>query len=710
MKNRKIAISIAIIGIILVSFLSLTSTTDATPNQLDEIRAGEKGHKLVVDLPETMTITEMDWSYVIHGYSYLEADKKDYKTFEFHLYIDDVEVNLKTTKEKGWNDEGEEVESIYSYTTFDAYHFAPDIYNWTITATLNDETIWFVQNPLTVLAEGHRLVVYSPGTMIIAECDRSYVKHGWVELDEATYDDLKPFNVQVFINGEEIDLYYIKENVETETEELYNLWFYQTFDAYYFDPGVYEWYVVWTDATGIIMEFSCPLTVLSDGQQIIVYKPETMAITTTQPCYFSHGWELTEPFDLLTVDSLDVQLFIDGMEIELENNFIIEYTEEGLKYYWQKFNHFESGYFAPGIYNWHVVWSIDSTVVGGFEHPFTVMEDAHQINVFNPESMGITTFQRSYFKHGYSFNGIDEVLQHLPFNTQLFVDDVEEELDMYLEIDYSTEIPTYTYYFYKNFNPYYFDIDLYWWKVIWTDPINVYYEKTFPLTVTDIGLSLNFFFEYPTEYTITVGQRCFIRHGWAADEFGIGLDPMDSAIGTELFIDGVQIHLDRSYHYDPANEYTYIWWHYINFEPYYFAPGTYTLAVHWFNSTYDFWRTKTTLYVIPDGHQIKPTNNLLSLTFTTDQRTFFLYSLQTTDDLDLDLPVTIRFIVEHVEVELEQSYYVFYSSEVEVYYYRWRFYGSFEPYYFAPGDYFIEIIIESLSQQWYYDYTMHVLP
>jgi len=708
LKNRKIIISLAIIGIILVSFLSLTSITDAAPNMLDEIRAGEKGHKLVAYLPETMTITEMDWSYVIHGMTYLEVDKKEYKTFEFHLYIDDVEIKLKTTKEKGLNDVGEEVESIYSYTTFDAYHFKQDIYNWTITATLNEETIWFVQHPFTVLADGHKLTVYSPGTMITAECDRSYVKHGWVGLDEDSYDSLKPFNVQVFINGVEIELCCIKENVETETEELYNLWFYQTFEAYYFEPGVYEWYVVWTDATGIVFESTCPLTILSTGQQIVVYNPDTMAITTTQPCYFRHGWSFTDPNELLTVDSLDVQLFIDGMEIELEDNLILEYTEEGLVYYWLAYNHFESGYFAPGIYNWHVVWSVDSTVVWEFEHPFTVMEDAHKIYVFNPETMGITTLQRSYFRHGYAFNGIDEVLQYLPFNNQLFIDDVEEELDMYLEIDYSTETPTYYYYFYKNFNPYYFDIGVHWWKVIWTDPINIHFEKEFPLTVTDTGLRLNFYYDTPSEYTIIEGQRCFIRHGWATDEFGVGLDPMDTAIGTELFIDDVEIHLDRSYHYDPEKEYAYTWWHYVNFEPYYFAPGTYTLTVHWFNSTCDIWHTKT-LYVIPNGHRINPIFNPPSLTFTTDQRTFFRYGMQYTDDLGLHLPVTIRFIVEHIEVVLEQSYFVNYVSEEEVGY-CWGFYKPFEPYYFVPGDYFIEIIIDSLAEQWFFVYTMHVLP
>jgi len=709
MKKRKMALSFAIISIILISFLSIITTTDATPNLLDKIRAGEKGHKIVVYLPNTMTITEMDWSYVIHEMTYLEVDKKEYKTFEFHLYIDDVEIKLKTTKERGWNDVGEEVERIYSYTTFDAYHFTPNIYNWTITATLNDETIWFVQHPLTVLTEGHRLTVYNPGTMIIAECDRSYVKHGWVELDEASYDDSKPFNVQVFINGEEIELYYIKENVETETEEWYNLWFYQTFDAYYFEPGVYEWYVEWIDASGIVYNSTCPLTVLSDGQQIIAFQPDTMAITTTQPCYFRHGWSLTDPSELLTFDSLDVQLFIDDIEIELEDNLILEYTEEGLTYLWLAYNHFESGYFVPGIYNWHVIWNVDSTVVWEVMHPFTVMDDAHKINVFNPETMGITTLQRSYFKHGYAFNGIDEVLQYLPFNTQLFVDDVEEELDMHLEIDYSTEMPTYTYYFYKNFNPDYFEINLHWWKVIWTDPLNIYYEKKCPLTVTDIGLGLKILSEYPTEYTITEGQRCFIRHGWAAEDFGIGLDPLDSATGTELFIDGVQIHLDRSYHYDSANEYAYAWWHYKNFEPYYFAPGDYEVTVHWFNSTYDLWRTKT-VHVLPDGHKIDPLFDPPSMTFTSDLRTWVRYSwVMQYFDLEASLPVNIRILIDSVEIEMEESYYLHDFSDDEIWY-GWRFFRAFEAFYFVPGDYLFEIIIDTSLDQYYFAFMIQVLP
>lgn len=718
MKINKKILQITLVFVILISMLSVISTTKSVSNEINEMRAGNKGHKIIVYQPETMTLTEFEWSYVLHGFRYLFDEKNDWKKLEFHLYIDENEVDLKTTKEITYDEFGTKYETLWAYKTFESYYFEPGTYNWTITILNDDDLYWMDSHPLTVFEDGQQLIVYNPETMIISAGERSFVKHGWTSLTEEDYDNFKPYNVQVLINGEEIELYYIKESVETETEELYNLWFYQTFDANFFEPGVYEWKVIWSDITGVLLEYVCPLTVLSNGQRVNVLFPDTMAISESQPFYVQHGFVTLDPNDAFLHDQFDVQLFIDvgydgdytdDIEIPLQSQLSMEETDSGLSYLWHFTYYFEPSYFGPGHYNWRVVWSDYLGIIFESQQPFTVLEDGQGIVVYNPETMTCTTTQRTYVKHGYSFEGINQILEYLPINTQLFINEEEVDLDLTLEIDYSGEIPIYNYRYVQFFDTNYFVEEVYWWKMVWIDAVNGYYEDVFPLTVVEDGYRLNFYMNPEDTLYIRQGQKAWIRHGWYSDSYEKMYEIYsDWDFDCQFFVDNVELDTTQVFVYDEeAPLLRYTWWNYYYFKPNYFDVGTYEIKVYWHNETYEETVIKT-LVVSEDGHQIEPVYNPTSLYFHTDQETFFRYSMQMLEDSFYYLPVEIMFFVDGVEKELEKAFVVAVIDGIE--YYHWRFYQKFEAYCFEPRDYSIQVkvTVESGIEFFNEYYTMYV--
>jgi hypothetical protein len=324
--------------------------------------------------------------------------------------------------------------------------------------------------------------------------------------------------------------------------------------------------------------------------------------------------------------------------------------------------------------------------------------------------MTLGDYERGYVKHGYSFTGIEEVMAAVPFNTQLFIDYAEVPLDLILEIDYSGELAVYTYYFYKNFDQYYFDQGIYWCEMVWTDAINIYFEKALPLTIVEDGMRIMSLVDPLVHYYISEGQMLWVRQGWGGNYVNMYQPGADWDFFYKFYIDDVEIPLCQTYEYPyVAYNMEYIWWNYVHFDPYYFAPGDYVLKGWWHNSTDDVILIKY-LHVLPDGHQIEPIYNPSSLTFTTDQRTFFRYSFVFPEsDLEVVIPATMTLFIDSYEIHLEQSStsMVFGTDN----YYGWRFFRQFEEYYFAPGDYELLVIAET-ADGFYYEqiFTMHVDP
>ena len=67
-------------------------------NELSLIQDGEKGQRIVVYQPETMSIQTFEWSHVLHGFIYTDDEKHEWQDAEVKLYIDDIEIELDTKK------------------------------------------------------------------------------------------------------------------------------------------------------------------------------------------------------------------------------------------------------------------------------------------------------------------------------------------------------------------------------------------------------------------------------------------------------------------------------------------------------------------------------------------------------------------------------------------------------------------------------------
>ena len=119
--------------------------------------------------------------------------------------------------------------------------------------------------PLIVSGAAHRLNAFDLDTMTITTLQRSHVRHGHAFSSPEEILDYSPFDTQLYIDGVEVDLYLSTEIDDSGEDPIYYYWYYYSFDAGYFTPGIYEWKVVWTDISGIINEITSPLTVLEEA-------------------------------------------------------------------------------------------------------------------------------------------------------------------------------------------------------------------------------------------------------------------------------------------------------------------------------------------------------------------------------------------------------------------------------------------------------------
>ena len=268
--------------------------------------------------------------------------------------------------------------------------------------------------------KGHLIRVYIPETMTITTSEASHVYHGWTGLTKQDLRDLEPLEVKIFLDGVEIELDDCKEKVGSGSDKTYNVLFYQTFDTGFFTPGIYNWTVVWSVVTGVVFYRSYPLTVLNEPQRIVVYNTDSMTITTSERSFVRHGWVGITDEEISNLESLNVQVYLDGEEIELYP--IVEETEENT-YDVLFYQYFEACYFAPGIYNWTVVWSDVTGIVWYKSHHLIVLNEPHHLKVYDAGSMTIATSERSYIRHGWGWSPeeIEDVsfYENRPFYVQV---------------------------------------------------------------------------------------------------------------------------------------------------------------------------------------------------------------------------------------------------------------------------------------------------
>ena len=657
-------------------------------SDLSLIQDGEKGHRIVVYRPETMSIQTFEWSHVIHGFIYTADEKHEWQDAEVKLYIDEIEIELDTKTESERID-GVKTYSKWFYETFDTEYFAPGIYNWTVVWINNDEIVWRSSHPLTVLTNGHQLIVYNQDTMVISASERSFVRHGWTGVTETDFDLLQPFDVQVFLDDVEIELYYVRDEIVSDPEPIYNIRFYQTFDPNYFTVGGHKWQVIWTDNTGVVWEQTSLLTVVDDGQRLLVYEPETMVITESMPCFVRHGWHLiVDMNEMLPTRPYNVELYINGVLESLQDQ--IRYTPENpedvYQLYWYK--HFKPGHFAPGEYEWHVIWYEDSVIVSDITHVLIVLEDCHRLSTFNPESLYITTTQRSYIRHGWTFTDPSEIYDNPPLSYELYIDNVQEELYFYFDVDYSGEDPQYLYLWYQSFDLDYFEPGTVNFVSQWKQNGDILGEHQYPFTVVEDGVKLAII-PPSTPLTIRTGQRSFVRHGWT----GITIESMfDIPVDFQLFIDGIEQDLCKSIELVfSEEEVTFKFWYYINFDPYTFDIGEYEFKGIWTAGTEVYERTRQ-IIVIDNGHEIDPIFTPSSLVFSEDQLTCFETGIKTTDKSFSDnLPVNLELYLDGTLIDLQIRYWIDSEPDLTIWY-HWRYYVPFEAYHFYVGWHTIRIV------------------
>jgi len=356
MKKKEIYITILSILIIFTTVSFLLPEISASPqDDVEEILSDQRGRRISVDNKESMTVSTIEWTSVLHGISYTHSERKEWENVKIKLFLDGEEIKLRKVREVDTSGE-ENTYTNWFYKMFDPGYFEPGIYEWTIVAQRRNEIIWSESYPLTVLDPGHRINVLNLDTMTITTSQRSYVKHSLVFFSPEDIREYSPFDTQLYIDGVEVDLYQYTEIDDSGVDPIYYYWYYYNFDAGYFAPGIHEYKVVWTDITGTY-ELTKPLTVLEEAHRLNSFIPDTLIITTSQRSYIKHGHGFSSPEEILASSPFDTQLYIDGVEVDL-----YQYTEiddsgvDPLYYYWYYYN-FDAGYFAPGIYEWKVVWT-----------------------------------------------------------------------------------------------------------------------------------------------------------------------------------------------------------------------------------------------------------------------------------------------------------------------------------------------------------------
>lgn len=676
-------------------------------SKLSQIQEGEKGKRLIVYNPETMTLNTFEWSCMIHGFTYTHDQRREFRKAEVKLFIDEVEIKLDHTKESEKID-GVKHYWLWFYETFDSGYFEPGIYNWTVIWYVDDVIYWQQSHPLTVLTNGHQIVVYNTDTMVIAAGERSFVRHGWTGVTETDYDLLQPFSIQVLLNGTEIPLYNIRDKTVDEPEPIYDLWFYQTFDANYFAAGGYNWTVIWSDNTGIVYNQTYRLTVVDNGHRINVFYPEAMIITEADPCFVRHGWHnIVDLNEILPARPYDTKLFIDDVEEVLQDQ--IWYTPENptdvYQLYW--FKHFNPYHFAPGEYDWRVEYYENEILVWEESHLLIVLEECHRLTPFEPESLYITTTQRTFVKHGYTFSDPTDFSDLPKITFELYIDGIQEDLYFIYEIDYSSEEPRHYYFFYQSFDSGYFAPGYHFFNAVWKQDGVIIFEFLYPFTVVEDGQRLSLLNQ--DTLIIRQSQRSYIQHGMG---FG-NLDNLYSGVpcDVQLFIEGTEYDLCKNVQLDFSDpeEVLYSYFYYINFEPNYFDIGEYEVRVLWTWPDDSFERIKT-LYVIDNGHRIDPIWTPSSLTFTEELQTYYSIGIITTPELFDLLPVNLVVEIDGNPVDLQISYEIRYDMDI-ISGYFWRYYVKFEAYEFTIGWHDFRMIATDAYGVWFdQTYQFEVLP
>ncbi len=712
MKINKLK-TLPIILMLLVTLLILVpqvNESNALPGEFTDIRDGYKGHLIRVYNHETMSFTTSEASHVLHGWVGLtKQELKDLEPFEVKVYLDGIEIELDNCKEKVGLGQ-DKTYNVWFYQTFETNYFTPGIYNWTVVWSDVTGEVWYQSHPLTVLTDPHRIGVFAHDSMIISSNERSYVKHGWTGLTDEDITNLEPLNVQVLLDGEEIKLYSIKEE---KGENIYDVLFYQYFDAGYFAPGVYNWTVVWSDVTGEVWCGSYPLIVLNDPHRIKVWNdPGSMTITTSERSYIRHGWSWS-PEDIEDVSFYEelpynVQLYIDDQEIDLYQKLEIIYDEfdNPTSYLWLFYYYFDNGYFAPGVYNWTVVWSVGSETYLTLQHPLTVLEDPHRLNLYastggvNEESLIITTSERSYIRHGWSWSpeDIEDVsFYEGSFDFELYIDDQEIDLFQKLETDYDEYgNPTrYRLLFYQNFDANYFAPGIYDITGVWSSLLESL-THSHPLVVLRESHRLSLF--NPQSLTITALERSYIQHGIGFSPEHINepgfYDEMPYDVQLFIGVDEIDLYQKLEIDYDEyGNPVYYRYLFYQNFDAYYFEPGHYFLTMRWtdVNGVVQYEITET-LTVLEDGHRL----NMFrpdTLGIFNSKSSFIRHGWGFSSDnfgneeFYDSIPYEVYMDIDGYEIELDQKLEIVYDEFGDPSnYYLW-FYHVFEEYHFLPGMY-----------------------
>jgi len=717
MKKMKLNI-LSISLMLLITLLILVphvQESNALPKEFKEIQDGYKGHLIRVYLPETMSFTTSEASHVFHGWLALTKEQlKDLEPFEVKVYLDGEEIELDNCEEKIGSGQ-DKTYNVWFYQTFETYYFAPGIYNWTVVWSDATGVVLRHSHPLTVLNDPHRIVVYNHDTMIISSMERSYFKHGWLGITEEDLINSEPLNVQVLLDGVEVESYQIKEEVG---ENIYDIYFYQYFDAGYFEPGIYNWTVVWSDVTGIVWRESYPLIVLNDPHRIdILHDIGSMTITTSERSYIEHGFmSPVEAFDdpgFYDNLPINVQLYLDGQEIELYQKLKITYDEfnNPTKYYWLFYYYFDNGYFEADMYNWTVVWS-DRTEDLILQHPLIVLEDPHRLNLYDPvnqkvveESLVISTLERCYLKHGWHWPaeqmGVLDFYDNLPCEFKLYID--EQEIDLYqrVEIEYDEENnPTdYRLYFYHNFDADYFDLGIYKLTGAWND-LTETFTNSHPLVVLGEGHRLSVL--NPSSLTITALERSYIMHGieFAPESYKDPYFYEEMPYDVQVFIDGEienDVYQKLEINYDGSgNPVSYKLLFYKTFAAYYFEPDVHNLEVKWLdaNGVVQHCVSKP-LNILEDGHQL---NMFLpeTLEIFESESSYIRHGWMWTPEMFGDEEFyesrpyeTNLTIGDDVDIELFQNLEIIHDEFGDPSAYYLLFYRVFEKNHFLPDDYVI---------------------
>jgi parallel beta-helix repeat protein len=99
--------------------------------------------------------------------------------------------------------------------------------------------------------------------MTITENERVYVENGW-KLTEEEFQEGLPTDVEIFIDGYPVEL--TARTYSTIEEDGLFYWVkYETFEPYYFEPGIHDLLGNWYSKGELVYSQSHPLTVLPEG-------------------------------------------------------------------------------------------------------------------------------------------------------------------------------------------------------------------------------------------------------------------------------------------------------------------------------------------------------------------------------------------------------------------------------------------------------------